>query len=270
MSASVENAPLLELIAELRWKPAGLPQESGSSAGPAIIPPSAKGLHEFFMRFGAEVQAAGYTNVMRLVPDPFPMLAHQPVYRFNSQNEGGTKSLYQVGPGLFSANAVPPYESWSSFGPIVKAGVKALLKARDSAEHDAQFVGATLRYLDAFGPVLTEGRDSARFIREVLGIQIELPPALTQHLQAGAAWKPFLQFHIPVRPGVLLALAIGDGIANDAPAILMDTSVSFSSALPPEPVALMAAFDEAHDLIASAFKNLMAPISHLMPQKKKA
>ncbi|MGO4609057.1 TIGR04255 family protein [Variovorax sp. 2RAF20] len=270
MSTSVENAPLLELIAELRWRPIGLPHDVEPATRPAIIPAQVKGLDEFFMRFGREVHEAGYSKGERLAPEQVPMLAHQPIYRFNSRSEGGTKSLYQVGPGLFSANAVPPYESWSSFGPLVQSGVKALLKSRDVAERDAQFLGATLRYLDAFGPLLTEGRDSATFVREVLGIQIALPSALTQHLQPGAAWKPFLQFHIPVRSNVLLAVAIGDGRANDTPALLMETAVSFAFPIAPEADAVMAAFNEAHELIASSFKKLMAPIAHLMPEKKKA
>ncbi|MNL24385.1 hypothetical protein D3C87_1458160 [compost metagenome] len=270
MSTSVENAPLLELIAELRWRPAGLPPEVETAAGPTVIPLQTNGLHEFFMRFGGEVHGAGYSEVKRLVPESFPMLAHQPIYRFNSQSEGRTKSLYQVGPGLFTANAVPPYESWSSFGPLVQSGVKALLKSRDVGERNTPFLGATLRYLDAFGPSLTEGRDSATFVRDVLGIQIELPSALTQHLQPGAAWKPFLQFHIPVRSNVLLAVAIGDGVANDTPVVLMDTAVSFAFPIAPDADAVMVAFNEAHELIASSFKKLMAPIAHLMPEKKKA
>jgi uncharacterized protein (TIGR04255 family) len=270
VSSSLENAPLLELIAELRWRPTGLPHADEAAAGPAIIPAQTNGLHEFFMRFGGEVHGAGYSEVKRLVPEQFPMLAHQPIYRFNSQGDGGTKSLYQVGPGLFSANAVPPYESWTSFGPLVLSGVEALLKSRDVAERDAPFLGATLRYLDAFGPLLTEGRDSATFVQEVLGIQITLPAALTQHLQAGAVWKPFFQFHIPVRPSVLFAVAIGDGIANDTPAVLMDTAVSFALPIAPDADEVMAAFNEAHGVIASSFKKLMAPIAHLMPEKEKA
>jgi uncharacterized protein (TIGR04255 family) len=269
MSTSVENAPLLELIAEVRWAPSGLPDESGAVIGPRIVPPPAKCQHEFFMRFAREVHRAGYSEVTRLVPEPFPMLVHQPAFRFNSANVGETKSLYQVGPGMFSANAVPPYESWSAFGPIVRSGVEALLRARDASETDAPFVGVTLRYIDAFGPYLTEGRDCAAFAREVLGIKIDLPEGLTQHLQSGAAWKPFVQFHIPVRAGVLLALALGDGIVNDAPAILMDTSVSFSTAFAPKADEIMTALNEAHDLIASAYKRLISPIAHLMPEKKK-
>lgn len=270
MSVSVENAPLLELIAEVRWIPSGIRGDTGAANGPRIIPPPATSQHEFFKRFAGEVRGAGYTESTRLVPEPFPLLAHQPAFRCNSVNVGETKSLYQVGPGLFSANAVPPYESWSSFGPIVRSGVEALLRARDPGEKDSPFIGATLRYIDAFGPYLTRGLDTAEFARDVLGIKIDLPEGLTQHLQRGEAWKPFVQFHVPVRPGVLLALALGDGVANDAPAILMDMSVSFDLALAPTCDDVMGAMDEAHDLIASAYKKLIAPIAPLMPEKKKA
>ncbi|MNY26458.1 hypothetical protein D3C86_1603090 [compost metagenome] len=73
-----------------------------------------------------------------------------------------------------------------------------------------------------------------------------------------------------MRSNVLLAVAIGDGVANDTPVVLMDTAVSFAFPIAPDADAVMVAFNEAHELIASSFKKLMAPIAHLMPEKKKA
>jgi uncharacterized protein (TIGR04255 family) len=269
MSESVENAPVIEVIAELRWRPSAVPENLLNVSGPKMIPPRVAGsTHEFFGRLTDRVRGLGYTRVTRLVPEPFPMLMHQPVLRFEAPEDGRPKSLYQIGPGLFSANAVPPYDSWSSaFSKTVANGVEALLATRHPAEREAAFEGLTLRYLDAFGPSLTEGRDSLAFTREVLGISVDLPAALTQHLHDGAAWKPFLQFHLPVGVGRVLAVAIGDGFANDNPAVLMDWSLICSAPVKPELSEVMSVFNHAHDLIYKSWKEMMKPISHLMPKK---
>jgi len=269
MSESVENAPVIEVIAELRWRSSVVPEKLLNAPGPNMIPPHLAGsTHEFFGRLTDRVRGLGYTSVTRLVPEPFPMLMHQPVLRFDAPEDRRARSLYQVGPGLFSANAVPPYDSWSSaFSQTVASGVEALLATRDPAERGAPFEGVTLRYLDAFGPRLTEGRDSLAFTREVLGISVDLPLALTQHLQDGAAWKPFLQFQLPVGVGQVLSVAIGDGFANDHPAVLMDWSLTCSAPVKPELGEVMNVLNHAHDLIYKSWKEMMKPISHLMPKK---
>ena len=270
MSESVENAPVVEVIAELRWSPKALPIELLAGPGPKIIPlPLAGTTNEFFERFSERARGLGYTATTRLVPDPFPFLLHQPVLRFDAPDGNRTKSLYQIGPGLFSANAVPPYDSWrSSFSKTVAAGVEALLATRDPAEREVAFESVTLRYLDAFGQLLTGGRDSLAFCREVLGIMVELPTSLTQHLEKEATWKPFLQFHLPVAPGMLLAIAIGDGLANDQPTVLMDWSLVCSAPVNANSDEVMSTLDKAHDIIYTSWKEMMAPIAHLMPTKK--
>lgn len=269
MSESVENAPVIEVIAELRWSPLALPEAMLMGSGPKVIPPPlASGTNEFFGRLSDHFRGMGYTAVTRLVPEPFPMLVHQPVLRFDRPEGNGLKSLYQVGPGLFSANAVPPYDSWlEAFSKTVASGVESLLAARDAAERDAPFEAVTLRYLDAFGPSLTEGRDSLAFAREVLGISVDLPKALTQHLRDGAAWKPFLQFHVPVGDGLVLSIAIGDGIANERPAVLMDWSLICSTQVMPDVAEVMRVLNHAHEVIYISWKEMMGPISHLMPKR---
>jgi hypothetical protein len=60
--------------------------------------------------------------------------------------------------GVFSANAIPPYRSWSVFSPEVEAGIDILLAVRDDAEKQAMFNPVTLRYIDAFRPDLIRDR----------------------------------------------------------------------------------------------------------------
>lgn len=272
MSSAVENAPLVELIAEVRWEPGfqqSVPAGAPDGMAPLFLMPGPE-LEEFFMRFGGSMIAAGYSETERLVPGNFPLIMYQPVYRFKTKEEHSTKSLYQTGPGLFSANAVPPYESWDTFGPVVRKGLEILIAARTAKEADLPFTATNLRYIDAFGENLTEGRSVSDFIRDVLGIRIDLPTGVSQHLASGSKPKPSVQFQIPMANGVLLSLGVGEGMANGQTAIMMDTSVATTLPVEPSVAAVMKAFDDAHKAIDATFRALIEPIKHLMPKKKES
>jgi uncharacterized protein (TIGR04255 family) len=270
MSEHLQNAPLLELIAEVRWEPkfaSSSAHRPAGNAGPAYISAPSNQIEEFFMGFGARVHSVEYSNTERVIPAGFPYMAHQPVFRFRSSKESATTSLYQVGPGLFTANAVPPYDSWKEFRPVVAKGVDAMIAARSADERDTPFSAVNLRYIDAFGENLTSGRDIGRFLEEVFKIKISLPVALSEHLLAGQSAKPFVQFQIPMERGMLMSVGVGEGVANGRPAIMLDTSVATTLPIPPIAEAIMEAFEFAHKVIDKSFLMLIEPIRELMPSK---
>lgn len=269
MTASRVNAPLVELVAELRWEPfiqGGMAIPTPGPGQTFMVGPQATAPDEFFMRFGAEIHRSGYTETERLVPPGFPFMQGQPIYRFKEKRDGSPQSLFQVGLGLFSANAVPPYETWTEFRPVVRAGVEAMLAARSTEERDRPITLVNLRYIDAFEAGLTEGRDIGRFLGEVLGISITVPRALTQHLRSDSIPKQSIQLQIPMNDGKLMTLAVAEGSANGRTAILMDTIVATTLPLPPSIDSIMQAFEAAHDAIDSSFSELIKPINHLMPR----
>jgi uncharacterized protein (TIGR04255 family) len=231
-----------------------------------IVQGSAEG-EEFFSKFGDAVAGNGYTRQSRLLPPSMPMIAGQPAVRWNLDNEGETQSLYQVGPGMFSANAVPPYGNWKEFREVVAAGVHALIHSRAMAEATAPIGSITLRYIDAFKDLHTQGKNPAAFIEGVIGIKVQLPDALTRHLLPGQPWRPFLQFQLPLAEGTTLALAVGEGAANGEPAVLMDTSIVRVGSFAPDAAQIMRSFDSAHDTISAIFKEMTASIKHIMPPK---
>jgi len=274
MSTSRENAPLVELIAELRWEPAhqtGLPMQVPGLGSTFMIGPGpqASKVDEFFIHFGSEIRKTGHTETERLVPPGLPFLAHQPIFRFRKSRAETLQSLYQLGLGLFSANAVPPYETWKDFRPVVESGVEGMLQARPMEERDKPIVLASLRYIDAFTTKLTEGRDIVRFLQEVMNISISIPVAPSQHLQPGTNAKPVIQLQIPMKEGLVMTFGIGEGMANGEAAILMDTNVASTLPTKPNVVAIMQVFDDAHDAIDNTFSKLIIPIEHLMPRKMK-
>jgi uncharacterized protein (TIGR04255 family) len=269
MSTTLENAPLVELIAEVRW-PCSPVQGIAPSGGSVITGgflAAPLGNNEFFDHFSASVHAEGYSRSERLVPLGSPEFPHQAVYRFKKSDEQQTTSLYQLGPGIFSANAVPPYESWREFDPVIRRGVECLLAARGQADRHTPFSSLSLRYIDLFRPELTEGRTVDAFIREVFKIDVSLPHALAQHVPQGEVARPFLQFQLPMNGGFVMNFAVGEGIADGKPGIIMDTSVATTVEVAPNVNAVMENFIAAHNAIDVSFRALIEPIAHLMPKK---
>lgn len=268
VSASRENAPLVELIAELRWDVApSQVMQLGVGSGSTFISASTSAIESFFMRMGAAAQRLSHTETERLIPGGLPIVQHQPVYRFKRSEDDQPRTLYQVGPGMFSANAVPPYESWASFEPVVRAGVDALLNNRIPEERETPFSAISLRYIDAFGSYHREGKDVGRFIAEVLGLSLSIPAALSQHLHPDSVIKPIIQLQIPMRDGFVMSVGVGEGTVSSQAAIILDTTVATTLPVPARLDTVMEMYGVAHDAIDSSFSGLVEPIDHLMPRR---
>lgn len=270
MSKTFEKAPLVETIAELRWTPQAVDPQIAVGQGTPSVPLMALNSNtfdEFFMRFGGEIYQHGFQRAERLIPPGFPMMLFQPVYRYQKADEANASALYQLGAGLFSANAIPPYKSWEAFSPTVEAGVEALLKTRPQAEKDTPFSSVSLRYIDAFGPHLTEGRDVGAFIMEVFGVKLELPAAITKHGLAGTAPKPFLQISLPLENQLTMNVNLGEGIINNEQAIIMDTTIATTVDVPANKRAIVDALTCARNVMHEMFVELTKPIASLMQPK---
>ena len=261
MTITFSNAPLVEIIVELRW-----------GQNPQLISPNqaivssinAKEVEEFFMHFGGEIYQQGFERAERLLPPGFPALLFQPVYRYRKSSDPDSSVLYQAGPGLFSANAIPPYRSWETFSPVVQAGVEALLKTRSASEKNLPFTSLKLRYIDAFGPTLTEGRDIGGFIKDILGITVELPEALSKHIMEGKPVVPTLQFAIPLANSMTMNIIIADGVVNNEKAIVMDTSVVTTEDVQHDRDAIMGVLNTARVIIHEMFFDITTRINGLM------
>jgi uncharacterized protein (TIGR04255 family) len=266
MSTSFKNAPLVELIAELRWTNPGLSQAQSPQNNAAIQVQIGAGdnrLEEFFMAFAAEISQYGFPRAERLVPAGFPSMSFQPVYRFRKNAEPTSPILYQVGAGLFSANAIPPYKSWEEFSPRVREGVTTLLKVRSAEEQSIPFSTLTLRYVDAFRPPLTKNLDVGSFLEDVLKIKIEVPEAISKNLSEGASIKPFLQLNVPM-DGSNFGITVAEGFINNEPAIVMDMNVSSIGLINPDVDEVMAKFHAARDRIHYTFVELTKSLQDLM------
>jgi uncharacterized protein (TIGR04255 family) len=267
MSLSFAKAPLIEIIAELRWIPPRLaiPQTQPLLAPIPLIGDAKQ--EEFLMRVYGEFKNLGFNSPERLAPPGFVMLLYQPVYRFRRVPDP-SPVLYQVGAGIFSAHGLPPYKSWDVFSPEAERGIDALLKARDPNDPDLRFSRISLRYIDAFNQELTKGRDEVGFIKDVLGIAIELPANIVNLVERGGSPKFEIRIALPVGGGMMMNLNLSERTVNNAPSIIMDTTVSRDTDLSGDVKETMAVLHAAHEIVHKAFLELTKPIHEIMqPQE---
>ena len=258
MPISFKNSPIVELIAEVKW---GVSSQMIPGAPMGIVTNTAE-CEDFFMRFGGPAFAAGYVQAERLVPHGFPLMAHQPALRFRQNGARGL--LLQIGPGILTVNATPPYKTWTDFEPEIRKGLEALFVARSESENGRPFTGLSLRYLDAFNDSLTGRRDIATFMKAVLGIEVLLPEAITRNAALNAVIKSGVQVQVPMLNERMLSLAVGEGVTNNEPSYVMDTTVFARRPIEPEIEILMTEFAASRAVIHSMFFDLTAPIADLM------
>lgn len=254
------NPPLVELVAELRWVPgaAGAPPPS-TGLGMIQFPLASQHTEQTFTNFSNQVAAKGFNISERLAPIGFPYFPFTVVYRFRKPPAHGENFLYQIGPGVFSANALPPYRDWDGFRPIVKEGVEALLASRAISEA-SDFTLVSLRYIDLFSEEFTDGRQSFRFLNEILGIKLELPKALSDQAADVERLQSGLQLSVPLRNGLSMNLNFQQGSAGGKNGIVMTTEVLTSTPTAPNLPTIMETLEKAHTSIRVTFLGLTESI----------
>lgn len=216
--------------------------------------------HEaLFLNYAARVSAHGYNRIERIMPIGFPMMSYQPVCRYRSDSPG---TLYQLGAGVFTANATQPYESWTQFSPIVDKGLSALFECLSITDKQG-IKQLSLRYIDAFNGKLQLGQTIWEFVNDTLGIKIELPGALTERCTDKTAVKLTCHFSVPVKMGVL-EVQVAEGLINNNPAYIMDTTVKIDQGISPDKDVIMMHFNAAHDIIHNMFFEISKPLHKIM------
>jgi uncharacterized protein (TIGR04255 family) len=261
------NPPLVELIAELRWVPgtAGLALPTAAQAGIAQVaavqfPATSPFQEEGFSRFSNKVAATGFVVSERLMPLGFPLIPFTVVYRFRQPPAAQENYLYQIGSGVFSTNALPPYRSWDSFRPVVQKGVTALLESRHETEN-IPFTTVLLRYIDLFSEEFTEGKRSFRFLNDVLGIRVELPSTLKEQASDMNGVQTGIQLSMRLKNGLAMNVNLQDGSAAGKPGIVMSTEVLTVEPTLAEIAAIMQTFENAHTSIRVTFLGLTERLS---------
>lgn len=169
------NAPLLEVVFELRWH-----IQKNAPNEPFGYDP---GFHRLADNFQNAVTALGYNSHEPVGMAQTP-LAHTPVHRFRISGEQQFP-LLQIGHGLFACNLATDYD-WEKFRDLLDVGLKALL---DSHPRDLTAplspILLELRYVDAFDKELLGHTSLGRFLTESTSFEIGGIPYLSSEVFEG-------------------------------------------------------------------------------------
>jgi uncharacterized protein (TIGR04255 family) len=269
-AVSFQRAPLIEIIAELRWLPAGV---GATAMGQVQLALGGADPDGFLLSFGRRPEVATFTHAEKLVPSGFPSVWQQIVWRF--RDPSAPAALLQVGPGIFTANALQPYKRWSEFRPTVEKGVKALLASRPAQEKDQPLTGLSLRYINGFPPETMEGLTPADFMQNVLKFSVDPPAALKNLYAANTAASTSVNLLIPVaNTSKRMSVQVGDGTirpvgaAVDTPVVLLDLTVSETVPVPPNANDVLSSLDQSRDIIHKAFLEMTIAIHEKMEPLK--
>lgn len=251
-----EKPPLIELVAELKWLPefGQTPTTPPSTVSTPTLPISP--LEEFYAAFFRESAQSGWAASERVIPPNFPQVVYMPVLRIRSANPDQSPMLYQLGAGIFAANALPPYKNWESFRPFAERGLDYLLKTRPPAEKERPFFSVILRYLDIFTAELIGDMTPARFLTDILGFSLDLPPVLKEQVREGAEAEPQIALSIPLSDDLTMRFAVAYSNLGDKQGIVVNTEVSCMTGIASNRAAVVAVWERAHTAIRRTFVGL--------------
>lgn len=264
MSESFPNAPLVELVAEVRWihPNHSLPGAEPLDAFAPVDPDEAN--RQLYEKVAAGLAMYGYLRAERLLPPGFAASAHTPVYRYAGVAEDESRIAFMVGPGVFSINAIPPYRTWDHFKPEVIKGLEVLLSALSDDIEAVELNRVVLRYIDAFqGDFLKRG-SRYDFLSQSLGFTVTLPDSVLALMDRHKQPNVFLQMGVPIGDNTELAIRCGEASVRNEEAVVLDMAVARSAPMTPKLEEIVGILDAAHTVINKIFVQMTKPVERIL------
>lgn len=268
MAITFDNAPLIEVIAEIRWGAATpFPPQVMLNQQPQhfAFNLEASQSEEFFMNFGAECGSRGLQRAERIIPPGFPVIPGQVVYRFRS-NDRSQQNLLQVGQGVFTANAVAPYQSWESFNEFMEKGLDALISARPGHEAATDFLSVSLRFVNGFGEDYFENSTKIDFLKS-LGFQVQVPTALSEITKESNDAFFNVNYSSSLGDGSKVQVNIIEGLKDGSPIQIIELGCTHSNIAPVKDQ-LMQVLNSSHDVIEKIFLNMTENVADKMKPRR--
>lgn len=214
--SQLPNAPLTEVVFELRWKledAPSIPEPLRNDPGYQVL---VDGFSEASARQGfplekviaAGFQLSGYNIARRY-------------YRGDDQNF----PLWQIGPGIFAANESASYR-WGAYRELCLKGARTLIQSYPKMR---RFVWTPtlieLRYIDSFGPDLVSRTDLFGFLNTNTNFHVELPSLLKGKLGTLEAGLVVFQHGVAGMKDTLFEVRAGDRAAASGKTIVLESKV---------------------------------------------
>lgn len=260
-----ENAPLVEVIAELHWSLMTLDSTPDSKIDPHY--------EAFLEPFLSYATLRELTNREELVPSivPLELLPNKPRLRLRSaENEW---PLVQVGPGIVTANIVPPYQGWRAFQPFLHQLIEALFATYPLAARTLHVEKLQLRYIDAFDESFGFDR-YAQFASYVLEINAPLSEAFLAEVFGKDAEYSYLvenRLANTTPEGSHSVIKCSPGTLRNKKALILEMycESNFPKKHTVGVADVVSWFDEAHKRLHFQFDRLTTPaLKELMGEKK--
>lgn len=260
-----DNAPLVEVIAEIRWALQNVMAPSGVSIDPHFV--------AFAEDFRAAAANQGFGFVERVVPDNVPLefVPHNVVFRYRKrQNQW---PCLQIGPGVSTVNHVPPYDGWAEFEPHVSAMVDMLLSTYPVPNRYLNLTLIELRYIDGFRERHGMSKPGP-FIREHLQLHQSFPDQLLAICDGSLDdVEPSGIYSFPVRipKNSTGSIQVGMGQTQNEPAVIATFKLQRKepSSIDLDRYSLSDWFNQAHGTLHTMFEALTSnQTKDLMGPKK--
>ena len=250
-----DKAPLVEVIAEIHWALKKLDTAPGAKIDP---------YYDLFKdAFLAYAKTTGLTDVQDLVPTVVPpeLLPNQP--RLRLRTAPGRWPLAQLGPGIITANIVPPYKGWAAFQPFLHQIVDGLFKHYPLPNKTLRIDKLHLRYIDGFDQRFgLEGYSD--FAAKMLGIRMPLPDEFISNCVKSDSDVSYLlenRFHNTRPGGSYGKLKLSPGQINGQSALIMELHCEsqFNPQSANDSRSVKKWFAQAHTCLHSQFETLASP-----------
>lgn len=264
MSITYKKAPLVELIAEIRWSsPNTIAPDSQQPRLQFSLPHPSEEL--FYQNYGTVLSSLGYGRVERIIPPGVPTPMNTVACRFRPYDPEQQSPLFQVGRGIFTANALPPeYQSWQTFSPVVRMGLDMVFHASKSSGLPLPQISEVLiRYVDIFSGELMGGNEINDFVADTLGFKLSLPDGITSITKPGTTVQQVIQLQQQIDIG-LLSITVGPARKEGEAGLMLDASILVQREIGNDIDAAISALTEARGVIHVLFRKLTEPLHKLM------
>lgn len=237
--SKLPNAPLQEVIFELRWK---LDFDPGSQTH------TDKDFQFAFANFSS-LSKSKLKHAVNLKSSAIPdnSFVNRPVYQFwLAENQ---YPAFQLGPGVFTVNETEKNYEWKYFSDLITEGVNWLKQAYSSK---LEFSFVELRYIDAIQVDDEKQHNLLKFISDNLNIEVR-----NQVIDAKLNdFQLHQRFKVDSENYLTLLLANGIKNTNQSTAVILQTSYNKATNITPENLASW--IDLAHDACSSLFKKMIS------------
>lgn len=246
---TIDDAPLIEAIFELRWGNTSSGQFSFKRDEQSLLPG----------KLSASAAAKGYKfcQIIPHIPLGIPGIVS---HRFKKDKDSWP--CFQIGLGVFTVNQINDGYDWDEFKKSIKAGLEIFTKADpEKLSSEKNTLSAIMRYQDAFYP--SAKMSTEEFLSDHLKVDAKLPDSFLDNPNLNRAKSGInLRFNLDtIKPKGVITIGITNAVINTTPGILMETIVesklSDSIGNTVNTKTLLEWSEKAHDLQRHTFKNLI-------------